>query len=145
MALPSCDVQGSDLPPSSPLRVTPGLSGGTVPALRACGPVPKLLISTREFHSYYGPHQLPLHLPAPAGHYPVFTEQQATAKTWLCSKSYIHLSNWCKSSFGLDPHFVPMGDQRWKPRASQTQSNRVYGLRWHSCKKQRCFSPKNAL
>lgn len=67
--LPSCDVQGSDLPPSSPLRVTPGLSGGTGPALRACGPVPKLLISTREFHSYYSPCQLPLRLPALAGHY----------------------------------------------------------------------------
>lgn len=128
----------------APLRVTPGLSGGTGPALRACGPVPKLLISTREFHSYYSPCQLPLRLPALAGHYPVFTEQQGPTKTppRLWSKSYTHFSNRCKSSLGPDPHFVPMKDQRWKSRAPQTRSNPVYGLSRHWCKKQVFFPQK---
>lgn len=51
--------------------------------------------------------------PVLARHSPIFTEQQAPAKTpsRLCSKSYIHLGNWCKSSFGLDPCFVPMKGQ----------------------------------
>lgn len=32
------------------------------PGLGACGPAPKLLISTREFHCCYSPHQLPPHV-----------------------------------------------------------------------------------
>lgn len=119
----------SDLPPALILGhcglVTLGLLHGIVPGLSARGPAPNLLITTREFHCCYSPHQLPPHVCLHWHSLPHLQGAPALPKHLPGSAARVTFI-WCKPSSGLDPHFIPMGGQRQKPGAPKTQA---YGLK----------------